>query len=381
MGIFMETSGIKGIEELEKVLVSMADSGRVPHAMLFYENEGCGALPLVLNFCRYLNCRSPKNGKPCGECPSCRQMAKLEHPDIHFIFPVNTSNRLSSSEKPISAALLKWWRELALSNPYFLENELYQALGIEGKAAAVAVAEAKYIMEKLSLSPLQDGYKAVVVWLPEKMNAETANRLLKIVEEPPEKTLFIFITHSPEKVLQTIFSRCQSFRVPPASREEVARILVERFNVSEEQAQVQAAVSGGSVGMALSRLGDREDYNRNMDLFADLLNGALNRDLSVTLEAAENIAALPSREKLKGFCIFAGDCIRKIYMIKKGMSSISNATEQELPFLTGIAKGCGDAFCPKALGYFDKATSLIDRNVNQKIVFCDLADRIYLSIR
>lgn len=374
-------SEIKGLENLRNVLVSMADSGRVPHAMLFYENEGCGALPLVIDFCRYLNCCSPNGGKPCGECPSCRQMARLEHPDIHFIFPVNTSSRLSSSEKPVSAALLKWWRELALSNPYFLENELYQAIGIEGKAATVAVAEAKYIMEKLSLSSFQDGYKAVVVWLPEKMNADTANRLLKIVEEPPEKTLFLFITHSPEKVLQTIFSRCQSFRIPPASKDEVTNVLMESFSVSEEQARVQAAVSGGSVGVALNRLGDREDYNRNMDLLADLLNGALNRDLSVTLEAAENIAALPSREKLKGFCIFAGDCIRKIFMIKKGMSSISNVTEQELTFLSGIAGGCGDAFCLKALGYFDKAASLIDRNVNQKIVFCDLADRIYLSIR
>lgn len=379
--MFMETSGLNSLEELGRVLVSMADAGRVPHAMLFYENEGCGALPLVLDFCRYLNCRSPRNGKPCGECPSCRQMDKLEHPDIHFVFPVNTSSRLSSSEKPLSAALLKWWRELVLSNPYFLENELYQAIGIEGKAAAIAVAEAKYIMEKLSLSSFQNGYKAVVLWLPEKMNADTANRLLKIVEEPPEKTLFLFITHSPEKVLQTIFSRCQIFRVPPASKEEVARVLEERFNVTKDQARIQAALSGGSTGVALSLLGDREDYSKNMDLLADLLNGALERDLSRTLEAAENIASLPSREKLKGFCIFAGDCVRKIYMIREGMSSISNAAEQELPFLTGIARGCGDAFCPKALGYFDKAASLIERNVNQKIVFCDLADRIFLSIK
>lgn len=233
----------------------MADSGKVAHAMLFYENEGCGALPLILAYYRYLNCQSRRDGDSCGECPSCRKISKLIHPDLHFVFPVNAGPKVSASEKPTSDSYLKYWRELVLADPYFLESELYAALGIEGKAGNIAVAEAKSILEKLSLTSVGDGYKAVVVWLPEKMNAETANKLLKVVEEPPESTVFLFVTHSPEKVLQTIFSRCQSLRVLPLPKEDVARTLRERFSFSAQQAEVLAGLSGGSIGQALAGRG------------------------------------------------------------------------------------------------------------------------------
>ena len=201
----------------------MADSGRVAHAMLMYENEGCGALALALAYVQYLNCSNPHDGDSCGECPSCRQMAKLIHPDVHFVFPVNKGPK-SADERYISESYIRYWRELALADPYFVEADLQRAIGIEAKNGLIAVAEAKYIIGKLSLTSVGDGYKAVIFYLPEKMNQETANRLLKMVEEPPEKTLFIFITHAPEKVLQTIFSRCQSVRVLPLTKEEAEEV-------------------------------------------------------------------------------------------------------------------------------------------------------------
>ena len=210
----MRFADVIGNAEVAKALVSMADSGRVAHAMLMYENEGCGALALALAYVQYLNCAHPVNGDSCGECPSCRQMSKLIHPDVHYVFPVNKGPK-TSDDKPTSESYIKYWRELALANPYFTEADLQRAIGIESKTGLIAVAEAKFIINTLSLTSVADGYKAVILYLPEKMNQETANRLLKMVEEPPEKTLFIFITHSPEKVLQTIFSRCQSVRVMP----------------------------------------------------------------------------------------------------------------------------------------------------------------------
>ena len=210
----MQFSEIIGNAEVAKALVSMADSGRVAHAMLMYENEGCGALALALAYVQYLNCSNPHDGDSCGECPSCRQMAKLIHPDVHYVFPVNKGPK-TSDDKPTSESYLKYWRELAIANPYFVEADLQRAIGIESKNGLIAVAEARNIISKLSLTAVADGYKAVIFYLPEKMNQETANRLLKMVEEPPVKTLFIFITHAPEKVLQTIFSRCQSVRVIP----------------------------------------------------------------------------------------------------------------------------------------------------------------------
>lgn len=375
----MRFADIPGNDDVKRALSGMADSGRVAHAMLFYENEGCGALPLVLAFFQYLNCQDRRDGDSCGECPSCRQISKLIYPDMHFVFPVNSGTRVSSSEKPVSDTYLKYWRELVLADPYFLESELYSELGIEGKAGNIAVAEAKSVLEKLSLSPVGSGYRAVVIWLPEKMNAEAANRLLKIVEEPPEKTLFLMVTHAPEKVLQTIFSRCQSFRVLPMDKEEVAQTLQTRFSVSAEQARVYANVSGGSVGAALTMIGNRADYDEYMSIFEKLMQAVRSKDLLTALEAGEDMSALKSREKQKGFCAFAEDCIRKVYMIRHGMASVSNATEDEIQLLSGLAAGSRDVFCDRVAGYLDSAAAQIDRNVNAKIVFCDLVNRIFMT--
>ncbi len=376
----MKFSDIIGNDEIKATLVRMADEGRIPHAQLFYENEGCGALPLALAFFQYVNCERRHDGDSCGVCPSCVKVSKLIHPDLHFVFPVNSGPKVSASEKPTSESYLQYWRDLVLADPYFLESELYTALGIEKKAGNIAVAESKRILEKLALSSVEDGYKAVLVWLPEKMNAEAANRLLKIVEEPPEMTLFLLVTHAPEKVLQTIFSRCQSMRVLPLGKDEVALALRTQFSVPDSLAEEQAAICGGSVGVALNRLGDREEYRTNFELFSRMMNSSLDGDFGSVLEAGEEMAAMSTREKQKGFCTFAGDSIRKIFMLRNGLRGIANVPREEMEFFEGVAPRCGDRFCTRAIGYFDHAAMLIDRNVNPKAVFCDLVNRIFVSL-
>ena len=351
----MRFADVIGNGTVIKALSSMADSGRVAHAMLLYENEGCGALALALAYVQYLNCANPSGGDSCGECPSCRQMAKLIHPDVHFVFPVNKGPK-ASDDKPTSESYLKYWRELAMADPYFTEADLQKAIGIESKSGLIAVAEAKSIIGKLSLSSVTDGYKAVIFYLPEKMNQETANRLLKMVEEPPEKTVFLFITHAPEKVLQTIFSRCQSIRVMPLTKDEAARV------------------------QALKPEDDREEYNLYMDLFSDLVNALAGRDLMAALECSETMASLESREKQKAFCIFAGDCIRKIFMIQQNMPDLALVAPEESEFYRSAAGRLSGTFCSRTMTNIEKAVAMIDRNVNSKIVFCDLVNRMFLSV-
>ena len=375
----MRFADIIGNRSAVDALTSMADSGRVAHAMLFYENEGCGALPLALAYIQYLNCTDPKDGDSCGECPSCRQMSKLIHPDVHYVFPVNKGPK-ASDDKPTSESYIKYWRELVLSNPYFMEADLQKAIGIESKTGLIAVAEAKSIISKLSLTAVADGYKAVIFYLPEKMNQETANRLLKMVEEPPVKTVFIFITHAPEKVLQTIFSRCQSLRVLPLDKEQVQAVLEEKMGVAPSEAQAKAALSGGSVGMAMSMIGDKEEYNRFMDLFADMMRALVGRDLSSALDCGEAIASLESREKQKAFCTFAGECIRKIFMLQQKLPQLAGVPEEEEAFYAEMAQKCGKKFCSKTITNIEKVAYMIDRNVNSKILFCDLVNRMFLSI-
>ena len=351
----MRFADVIGNERVARTLVAMADSGRVAHAMLLYENEGCGALALALAYVQYLNCTNPSDGDSCGKCLSCKQMEKLIHPDVHFVFPVNKGPK-TSDDKPTSESYIKYWRELAAADPYFTEADLQKAIGIESKNGLIAVAEARSIISKLSLTSVADGYKAVVFYLPEKMNQETANRLLKMVEEPPEKTIFLFITHAPEKVLQTIFSRCQSVRVLPLTKDEAELV---RSRKPEE---------------------DKEEYNRFSDLFADLMNAIVSRNLMGALDCSEQMAALESREKQKAFCTFASECIRKIYMIQQNMPQIADVPEDEHEFYSKMAASCGKSFCHRSVTNIEKVVAMIDRNVSSKILFCDLVNRMFLSL-
>ena len=206
------------------------------------------------------------------------------------------------------------------------------------------------------MTAVADGYKAVVFYLPEKMNQETANRLLKMVEEPPVNTLFIFITHAPEKVLQTIFSRCQSIRVLPLTKDEVEQV------------------------RALNPFDDSEEYNTFMDLFSDLMNALVAKDLLSALECGETVAALESREKQKAFCTFVSECLRKIFFFQQNLPQIAGVSEQEEAFYMNMAGRCGRKFCSKSVADVEKVVAMIARNVSSKILFTDLVNRMFLNI-
>lgn len=346
----MRFEDIVGNDALKRTLVSMADSGRVPHAMLLYENDGCGAVAIAVAFLQYLNCERRSGGEACGECPSCRQMSKLIHPDVHFVFPVNKSSLLSE-DKPTSDSFLAFWRQLVLDNPYFREEDLQEALGIEGKKGEIALLEAKSIISKMSLTAVENGYKAVLCYLPEKMNPTAANKLLKLVEEPPERTVFVFVTHAPEKMMQTVFSRCQSMRVLPLTKEETAEVR-----------------------------GEERQNGEFFPLVSSLLDSVARRDLLHALEVGEAAAALPSREKQKAFCIYLSSCLRRIFLTGQGQDSLAAVLPEEAAFYRTASARFGTAFCMKAEAALDRTVSLLDRNVNSKILFCDLVDRMFVAI-
>lgn len=202
----MRLDEVIGNHDAVKALRGMAESGRIPHAMMLYENDGCGAMALVMAFLSQVMCDEHK-------------VSNLIHPDVHYVYPVANGSKVTEKVENLRAELfLEYWRSLMTSNPYALESEVSEAFGIEGKQSGINNAEAKEILETVWLTSVEGGWKAVVVYLPEKMNAASANRLLKAIEEPPEKTLFIMITHAPEKVMQTISSRCQAIRVLPYSK-------------------------------------------------------------------------------------------------------------------------------------------------------------------
>ena len=315
------------------VLRQMAESGRIPHAMLFHENDGGGAFPLILNFLDEVYGHNPR-------------VKKLIHPDIQFVFPV------AGGDKPVSERFIGAWRELLQENPCFYENELYTAIGIDSKQSLISVHEARYILDKLSLSAVEGGYRTVVVYLPEKMNPQAANALLKMVEEPPENTLFLLVTHQPERVLTTIFSRCLFLRVPPLTREE------DRAVHAKEGAETTEL----------------------SDLFHDLLDALVRKDLLGALETADAVADLGSREKQKRFCRVASEGLRTIFLLQQGLPGLADLAGDEMPFYEEMASKLRKNFSRQALSSLDRVLLLLERNVNQKILFTDLVNRLYMTL-
>lgn len=309
---------LEGNEALVEVLSGMVRSGRIPHAIMLHEDDGGGAVAIALSFLEQLYSGSGK-------------ISKLIHPDVHFIFPVTSGDTTDE--------YLENWRSLVLSNPLFTEEDLGEALGIETKSSIIAVPQAKAVLDTLSLSALEGGYRSVLVYLPEKFNTEAANRLLKSIEEPEPMTQFVFITHSPEKVLQTIASRCQTLRVIPRIRK--------------------------------SPVNDR--YEEILD---GVMASLISRNLPSLLEAMDAVADLPSREHAKAFCRFACDRFREMFLCQQNLSNLSCGSEK----IDGWASSCSKTFPRAALEIMTRAQSLLERNVNTKIIFTDAADRLYLKI-
>lgn len=327
----MMFGGIKGNDDVKAALVGMLDSGKVPHAIMFHEEDGGDAFSFCQAFLSYLYCGDRKDSDACGCCPNCNKISKLIHPDVHYIYPVVSS--------ALSVQYIDRFRELARTSPRFTESELLSSMGEDKKNVMISVKEAHALLDTLSLSALEGGYRSVVIYLPEKMGAVAANKLLKMIEEPPQKTQFLLITHQGERVLQTIASRCQHIRLR----------------------------SSGSVAV--------ESFS-SPELFSELMDKLLSRQLLDCLEHAETLAAMPSRDIAKEFCKFATYRLRRIFVIQQGVAKPEDKDEQSLRW----AGSCKKTFPRQAMEIFDRALGLIDRNVNMKILFTDLVDRLYLII-
>ena len=310
------------MSELLNTLCGMVDSGRVPHALILHEDDGGGGVALAMQFLQHLYGGNPR-------------VAKMIHPDIHYIFP------LVQAGDSVSEQYAKEWRALVQENPAFSEGDLYEALGFEGKTTVIAVKEANALLRTLSQYSLEGGYTTVLIYLPEKMNSVAANKLLKILEEPPQQTLFLMVTHAPERLLPTILSRCQLFRM--SSGTDAAGVTL-RFD------------DGG--------------------LLAELMQAAISRNLSAALEVGEQLAALPSRDSMRAFCRYAAEKMRHVFLLQQGLDQLAGDDAEVREW----AARCKKSFPRKALEALDKASQLIGRNVNQKILFTDFVDRIFVNI-
>ena len=373
----MRFSDVIGLENIKSELAGIANSGRIPHAMLFTEDAGSGALPLLLSFIQYISCKNRADGDSCGKCPSCSKISKMVHPDLHFVFPVSATS--SGGSKQTSDNFISVWRSAILNNPYITEQQFNEACGVENKLGRISVAEASSIFKKLTMTSFEGGNKYMVIWLPERMNQETSNKLLKLLEEPPANTYLFLVSQSPERVLLTIQSRCRLLRVPPIDPSSLALYLKNSFSFNEDEALLWARISGGSLSKATSLISESLEHSKNDELAEMLINSSLSKDLIGVIRVWEEVAQF-TRESQLGFCRTLLESIRRIYMLSMGADDVSFIPGMRREIYTQWAKKVNPTFFQRGADLVNGAMADIERNVNPKYIFADLGNRFFLTL-
>ena len=374
----MQFKEVLGHSSIIGNLRQMVDSNRVPHAILFTEKHGYGALNLALATISYMFCSNRTGGDSCQCCNQCSKTGKLVHPDLHFTFPINTSTLVGKDKRAEIDEFYPIWRNLVKENPWFSEQELYSALGIENKFGNISVAEAGTIIRKLSLSSYEGGIKVMLVMFPERMNQEAANKLLKSLEEPQPDTYYFLISHNPAKIISTILSRCRIIELHPIEENLLSQALQNRFGLDTGDAAFWAKCSGGSYGRAAELIQKENEQSENVSLFLQLIELGIKKDMVSMFDIWNNISGW-GKEAQKGFCIESMEILRKIYMIGLGITDISYANKREQEKLKKVSEQLKPDFYEKGYNFFNNAVDCIERNVNPKFIFCDLCNRIYYN--
>ena len=371
----MQFKDIIGQEELKRHLIRSVDQGRVSHAQLFTGAAGQGSLALAVAYFQYLCCRHRHDGDSCGECPDCRQIAALAHPDLHLVFPVNKQGK-KSGEKMLSDEFLPLFRTLFEERKgYFAPREWYERLDL-GKTlkGMISAGEADEMIRKLSFKSFEADYKAVLIWLPETMNEEAANKILKILEEPWEKTLFLLVSEQPTRLLPTILSRTQEVAVGRIEKEVLVRLATEQGVQDPLQARNMARLADGDVLELNHLLTGESDQQRkeNFDLFCSLMRLSYNDKHLELIGWAEEVAALP-REQQRGLLRDSARLLRESFMLHAGMSDISYLWGEELAFCSKFAPFVGVENIEPLIAQIDTAQAQINQNGNSTIVFTHFA--------
>ena len=367
----MRFADIIGQHDLKQKLAENIDRGRISHAQLFTGEAGVGTLPLAIAYAQYLNCPNRKDGDSCGVCPSCRQISELAHPDLHFVFPVNKQGK-KSGEVILSSDFMPLWREImGDTGGYFTREEWFERLDL-GKTlqGMISAKEADEIIRRLSFKSFESEYKIMLIWLPEMMNEEAANKILKILEEPWEKTIFLLVSERPDRLLQTILSRTQEVAVPRLTIED----LMPMATGDEQQRRNMARLAAGDLIEMRRLVGGDEDAVRaeSFDLFCRLMRLSYNDKHLELIDWADEVAQL-TREQQRSMLLHAARLLRESYMLHAGLGSISYLWGEEAKFCNNFAPFIGNQNIEFLIGEIESAMRQISQNGNARIVFTHFA--------
>ncbi len=372
----MYMKDIIGQNEAKQRLLTLVDEGRIPHAMLFCGPSGSGKLPLALAFARYLTCENPDSEDACGKCPSCLMMNKYAHPDVHFAFPVV---KKKSGHNTVSADYLSEWRQQLLDTPYFDLPMWLARMGTENQQAQIFVNESDEIQRALSLKPSHSQFKIMFIWLPEKMNTECGNKLLKLLEEPPARTVFLMVSESPDTLMPTLTSRMQRFRLPPLPEADIASMLASRYMLSAEDSHEIAHLAEGSIITAIASIRLGEERRTFFDLFTSLMRLAYARKLKELKAWSEQVASM-GRERQKNFLDYCERMLRENFIYNFHCSEMNYLTREEKQFAVRFAPFINERNVMGIFNELQEAAQHIEQNANPKFVFFDFVLKIIVLL-
>lgn len=366
-------SDIAGQEEVKQKLINTIKTKRVSHALLFAGPEGCGKLALAISYAQYLSCAAPGKNDSCGECPSCKKYNKLIHPDLHFVYPVV---KTKSVAKPVSDDFIKNWREFVLKKNYHGYNEWLESLSVENQQAGIFAQESQEIIKKLNFKTYEAEYKVMIIWFPEKMNISASNKLLKMIEEPPEKTLFILVSEKPDYIIKTILSRTQLLKIPKINDKSMFEKIKEKHNFADEKVMEIVRLANGNL-LAADReaLADRETAGQNFELFSKMMRLCFTDKYGELVNWTDDMSKL-GREMQKDFLEYSLRMLRENFIL-----NISNIHKEKIVYLANYEKDFAEKFNTfihenniyKLSNEFNNASKYIERNGYDKLVFLDLA--------
>ena len=375
----MKFSDIVGQNHLKNHLVNSVQKGRIPHAQLFIGPEGSGTLSTALAYAQYIICNNKGSENEGGSAACNLKFDHLQHPDLHFVYPVATTDSIKSN--PVSDDFLSTWIDFLKETPYGSVNDWYEAIGIQKKQGNISVHEAANILKKLILKPFEGGYKVMIIWMAEKMNTEAANKLLKLLEEPTDKTVFILIAEDEKAILQTILSRCQILHFNALNEQEIVQGLIEKENCDEVDAYSIAKQAQGNYNKALKlRYNITNEYPFD-EWFVTWVRAAFRanknaRVVSDLIKWSDEIAVI-GREKQKLFLNHCMELFRQALLLNYSTAELVYMEPKVENFkLKNFAPFVNEHNILEIYQEIEDATYHIERNGNAKMIFTDLSIKL-----
>ncbi|MEO6883620.1 MAG: DNA polymerase III subunit delta' [Bacteroidia bacterium] len=366
----MQFKDVIGQEDVKTRLIQSYKNNRVSHAQLFLGPEGSGNLPLALAYAQFISCTDKQENDSCGQCNSCVKYSKMAHPDLHLVYPIATSKEVKTSE-----SLVEKWRNLFLENPYMSLFQWIEQLDAENKQVMIGSDESASILEKLSLTSYESSYKIMLIWMAEKMNVSAANKLLKILEEPTENTLFLLVCENEENLLRTIISRTQLIKIKRLSTDEICNALQKDEHLERPEAVRIALLADGNYNSALKFLREGSSNENNFSLFREWMRMCLKFNGVKVVEWNNQMAAL-GREEQKNFLHYVLHLLRECMMYSYTGTELMRTENEELAFVKNFSPFIHENNLEKFIDEINSACLQLERNANPKLLFTDLAFKI-----